>query len=157
LDLLFPLGAALTAAQSYGSDEVRTVYHRALALGEACGTPHDLMRARRGVWNVAILHCDLVGAHAVAERLLAEAESAGDERMRADAHAKMGQALLHEGRLRAARSHLESALGPPSAATDAAASREAPRIAASLSWALWYGGEPARATCTSDRALELAR
>ncbi|HEU5295140.1 MAG TPA: AAA family ATPase [Burkholderiaceae bacterium] len=156
LDLLLPLGAALMVAAGYAAVEVGTVYDRALALCASCGGPQDLMRALRGQWNVAIIRSDMPTARAAAERLLAQAHALDDERMRVDAHSKLGQTCLHQGELQAARLHLERSLEAPPAAGDRAAARMAPRAAAYLAWAYWSGGEPRRAAETCARALALA-
>lgn len=157
LDLLLPLGAALVASQGYASSDVEAVYRRALALCSDCGQPPDVARALRGLWNVAFLRADLTLAQQAAEQLLAQAEVLAEPRARVDARTKLGQTWLHQGKLHEARQHLEAALAAARASGDSTLLREAPRVAADLAWALWYGGEPAQAARMGDTALELAR
>jgi hypothetical protein len=111
----------------------------------------------RGQWNVAFLRADLAGARQAAESLLAQAQSRMESRMRDDAHTKLGQTCLHQGDLQAARFHLEAALAAAKSCGDDTALRGAPRVAAYLAWALWYGGHPVQAADMGERALDLAR
>jgi|KBSSwiStaDraftv2_1062776.scaffolds.fasta_scaffold29424_2 DNA-binding winged helix-turn-helix (wHTH) protein/predicted ATPase len=157
LDLLLPLGAALMAFQGYASADVEATYRRAIVLCQTTGQPADLMRALRGQWNVALLRADLAEARRAAGRLLAQAESSGDERMRVDAHTKLGQTCLQQGDLGAARTHLEAALDASTPSSDRMLLQAAPRVAAYLAWALWYGGEATRSMAVGETALELAR
>jgi len=126
-------------------------------LCQTTGQPADLMRALRGQWNVALLRADLAEARRAAERLLAQAESSGDERMRVDARTKLGQTCLQQGDLGAARIHLEAALDASTSSSDRMLLQAAPRVAAYLAWALWYGGEATRGMAVGETALELAR
>jgi DNA-binding winged helix-turn-helix (wHTH) protein/tetratricopeptide (TPR) repeat protein len=157
LDLLLPLGAALMGPQGYGSAEVAEVYRRALKLCEVCGQPGDLMRALSGDWNVALQRADMARAHDAAGQMLLHAQLHADERARADAHAKLGQTLLHMGDLAAARKHLERALAGCGRVHERRASRLAPRVAAWLAYTLWYAGAPTRASEVGEDALERAR
>ncbi len=155
IDLLLPLGAALMAAQGYASGDVELTYQRALAL---CGTdrrPGDLERVLRGLWNVAFLRADLARAREIAGLLLAQAESTGNARLATDAHTKLGQTCLHQGELALARFHLERALEPGNG-DEANRSREAPRVAIYLSWALWHTGFPEQALHRAEKAIRLA-
>ncbi|MEO8080622.1 MAG: AAA family ATPase [Caldimonas sp.] len=156
LDVLLPLGAALMAAQGYASTEVETTYQRALVLAESGARPVDPERALRGLWNVAFLRADLARARTMAERLLAQAESAQNEALVADAHAKLGQTCVHLGDLASAGFYLERSLSASLAAGDPARLREAPRVAIFLAWVHWYRGQPDRALRQADEALAIA-
>jgi predicted ATPase/DNA-binding winged helix-turn-helix (wHTH) protein len=157
LELLLPLGAALMAAQGYASQDVEATYQRALELCELLARPGDLERALRGLWNVAFLRADLERAKQMAVKLLAQSAATGDRRMAADAHAKLGQTFIHRGDLADAQVQLEAALSDAAGTDDAAALREAPRIAIYLAWVYWYLGQPARALRQAEQALDLAR
>ena len=154
IELLLPLGAALMATQGYASGDVEATYQRALSLCGPDARTGDLERVLRGLWNVAFLRADLARARDIAEQLLARAEAAGDTRLAADAHTKLGQTCIHQGDLAPARHHLERALA--TADDDALRSREAPRVAIYLSWALWYTGLPRAALQQAEEALRLA-
>jgi DNA-binding winged helix-turn-helix (wHTH) protein len=155
IDLLLPLGAALMAAQGYASGDVEATYQRALSLCGPMARPGDLERVLRGLWNVAFLRADLARARQIAEQLLAQSQAAGNARLAADAHTKLGQTCIHQGELARARFHLERALEPGNG-DDANRSREAPRVAIYLSWALWYTGFPEQALRRAEEAIRLA-
>ncbi|MEO8311193.1 MAG: AAA family ATPase [Caldimonas sp.] len=151
LDVLLPLGAALMAVQGYASSEVEATYQRALALCEDCGRPGDLERVQRGLWNVRFSRADLDGARTAAEAL--RASSHGDTALVFDALSKLGHTALHSGDFTAARTHLERALAMRDDTPASAYRREAPRLLAYLSWALWYLGEPSGALACAQRSL----
>jgi DNA-binding winged helix-turn-helix (wHTH) protein len=155
MDLLLPLGAALMAARGYASVEVEATYERAQLLCRRDARPGELERVLRGLWNVHFLRADLARARALAEQLLQRAAAAGDSRLAADAHAKLGQTCIHQGELDPARKHLEEALATIDSA-DLVRIREAPRVAIYLAWALWYGGHPGQALQRAGDALRLA-
>ena len=156
IDLLFPLGAALMAAQGYASDEVKATYERAVVICRSGMPPADLVRAYRGIWNVVFLRADLDQADAVAAELLRHAQACDNPGMVFDAHAKLGETCLHRGDFAGAGNHLRHALSLPISADDPTRSREAPRVVAYLSWVLWHTGVPTQALARGDEALNLA-
>ena len=155
LDLLLPLGAALMATKGYADDEVDGTYARARALCLVCANPGDLERTLRGQWNVAFIRADLAGARALAEQLLEHAQASRDDDLALDARIKLGQNLLHQGELAAARRQLEQSL-MLSADGHPARLRSAPRVAIYLAWALWYAGLGTQAVQRAEQALILA-
>ena len=150
LDALLPLGGALMAVEGYASAEVESTYRRALEIGSTFATPGELTRIRRGLWNVLFSRAELDRARVAAEELMALAGT--DAGAAFDALAKLGHTCLHSGDFVGARSQLERALAMADALGPAAA-REAPRLVAYLSWALWYLGEPDQALARSDESL----
>lgn len=156
LALRLPLGAALMASAGYGAADVRDCYTRALALCTLAGTEADWTSALRGQWNVEFLSCELHAARATATRLLRRAEAAADETLALDAHAKLGQTMLHVGELSAAGKHLQRVLDAPLARDDPALRRAWPRVAAYQTWVHWYSGQAEAAQQLGDRALACA-
>lgn len=156
LALRLPLGAALMASAGYAAADVRDCYARALALCARVGTEADWSSALRGQWNVEFLSCELHAARATAARLLQRAEAAADASLAIDAHAKLGQTLLHVGELPEAGRHLQQVLDAALALDDPALRRAWPRVAAYQTWVHWYSGRAEAAQGLGDRALAAA-
>lgn len=165
LALRLPLGAALMASEGYAAAEVRDCYDRALALCARVGSEADWSRALRGQWNVEFLSCRLRAACATAGKLLDHAQAAADEELALDAHAKLGQTLLHMGDLAAADRHLQRVLdaaraptgsGGPAGPIKPALRRAWPRVAAYQTWVHWYSGRAEQALRLGDQAVAAA-
>ncbi len=156
LHLLLSLGAALMVTRGYAADEVEATYQRALLLCRGCGTPGELVRTLRGLWNVSFIRAQLAHAHGLADELMGHAKHSGSLSQVFDAHAKLGQTCMHRGDLRSAQMHLERALALPLSATDSLRQRETPRVVVYLALVLSFTGQPARALARCEEALVLA-
>lgn len=156
LSLRLPLGAALMALHGYAAPQVESSYRRALDLARYCGRDEHIERALRGLWNVALVRAELDRARVSADELTVRAAAQGDLAATFDAFAKQGQTSLHRGEFTSARAQLEHALRLPLAAHEPVRVRELPRVAAYLSWVLWYMGQAEGSRTFAAQALVLA-
>lgn len=156
LELLLPLGAALMAVRGYASSEVEDTYRRALWLCRQGAETGNLVRAQRGLWNVALVRADLAQAESLSDELLDAAERGVDGGLLFDALAKHGETCLHRGDFTGARRSLERALGLPASRHGDRTPRELPRVAGYLAWVLWYTGYPEQALGRAEDAMAFA-
>jgi DNA-binding winged helix-turn-helix (wHTH) protein/predicted ATPase len=156
LEILVALGPALIVARGYAAAEVEQTYQRALILCRQLGRPPELPRVIQGLWNVRLVRGDLAGAHALARELLARARRGRDVRLRARAHAALGETRFHLGELGSARQHLGQALALARRHAPTARRQQDPRVAAYASWGHWMAGFPDRARALAEDALTRA-
>jgi predicted ATPase len=110
LDLLLALGVSLVAARSYTADEVRETYGRACDLARRIGDRSALFPALYGLWNVALLRCELDRCVEIAAEMFAAAQGQADPVLVLQAHNVLQQPLMHLGDFAAARAHQEQSL-----------------------------------------------
>jgi hypothetical protein len=108
--LLLTLGVSLVATEGFAAPEVEQAYARAR---ELCRRPEDaaaLFPVLYGLWNVALLRCDLTRCADLATQMSALARGQSDLVLHLQAHNVLQQPLLHRGDFAAARQHQEQAL-----------------------------------------------
>ena len=166
LELRVTLGVPLTATRGYGDAEVERTYARARALSHVVGEVPQVFRALYGLWRSHLLRAEYDNARALAEELLAMAESVGETPFLAAANRALGGTLFYMGEFARSATHLEAVL--TAYPSDADRSRSLiqdvydvvdPRVTAHsyLAWGLWMRGFPDRAAEASDTAITMAR
>ncbi|MCB1876171.1 MAG: AAA family ATPase [Chromatiales bacterium] len=111
LDLQLCLASSLTALRGFGAHEVGLAYHRAQQLSETAGTGKTRIRALVGLWIHTWVRGQLGESLSHAQTLMELATAAGDPALHLQAHASLGQVLMHTGQLEHALAHLKTGLG----------------------------------------------
>jgi predicted ATPase len=161
LELLRTLGVSLVATRGFASPEVEQVYLRARDLAEQTGNPPDLFPVLYGLWNVALLRCELVRCKELATRMFALAQQLSEPVYLLEAHNVLQQPLLHLGEFSAARCHQQQGLAlydPREHHALTAVFGENPGISYLTYGAvtLWALGHPDQALQSIRRAREMA-
>ncbi|MEP5759773.1 MAG: AAA family ATPase [Litoreibacter sp.] len=99
LDLQLYLASALGAIHGYAAENVGEAYHQARRLNEVVCDPRANTRVIVGLWINAWVGGRLSKSLDYAQDLLDVAKVAGDPSLSLQAHASMGQVLMHKGRL----------------------------------------------------------
>ncbi|GGO83938.1 adenylate/guanylate cyclase domain-containing protein [Marinobacterium nitratireducens] len=162
LELQCLLGPTWMAVKGYGSAEVERTYNRALALSRRLSDSSKLFPVLVGLRRYYVLQAEYPTALELAQQMLQLAESTRDSDMRLQAHSALGATLFFQGRLRAARSHLQRAIElyePEVHQEHAFLYGVDPGLLAMVFevWRLWYQGFPEQALRFSDRVLDVAR
>ncbi|MBU2961120.1 AAA family ATPase [Citreicella sp. C3M06] len=110
LDLLLSKAPALSVLRGFPAPEVGAAYARARHLSARVGTPKTDIRALVGLWIHAWVSGDLTRALDLAEDLRAIAQNLPDPALSLQAHAGVGQVLVHRGQLAAATQALDLGL-----------------------------------------------
>jgi predicted ATPase len=161
LALLMALGVSLVATRGFAAAEVEGVYARARALCRQTADAAGLFPVLYGLWNVALLRCELEACVGLAGEMFAAAQAQADPVLLLQGHNVLQQPLLHLGDLAAARAHQEQAF----ARYDLAAHRgltavygEDPGVGCLTYGAvtLWCQGYPDRALAAARQAVALA-
>jgi len=105
------------------------------------------------IWTTSVVRGQLHKARGLAIEISDHAELTSDKALLLQAHAKLGQTSFHLGELAIARAYFEKALEISADMPD----EERPRVAAYLSWTLWYLGFPDAACRMGHEALRLGR
>jgi predicted ATPase/class 3 adenylate cyclase/DNA-binding winged helix-turn-helix (wHTH) protein len=160
LDLQVTLGPVLMVMQGVTAPEVERVYTRAYALCQQVRETPQLVATLRGLRHFYQTSGQYQTAQALAERLLALAQSHQDRALLMEAHLAMGLTLLPRGDFTAAHDHLEQAL----AYQDSALRQRLPDIPhpelACLLYSgcvLWYLGYPEQARTRIHAGLTMAQ
>ena len=154
LALQSALGVALIAVKGYSADETGEVYRRARAICDRLGDMRALTRIASGQVYFHLLRADLSAARRTAEDFLHAVETAGAPEAQPTAHQLMGMCLFHQGRLAAARSHLDIVAAAPDGA---GGRRESVSVASYLALALCLQGRYGEAWAQSAFAIAEAR
>lgn len=109
VELLIPLGLALTAAEGYAAPDVEKTYDRARQLCQGLEDAPQLAPALRGLHGFHTVRGPLRTAREVATQLLDLA--GGDNALRGDANRRLGWCLFCLGKLDESREHLLEAVG----------------------------------------------
>ncbi|MEP6019679.1 MAG: AAA family ATPase [Paracoccaceae bacterium] len=110
LDLQLYLASALGAINGYGADIVGAAYNKARTINKAVANPRANVRILVGLWIHAWVGGRLSQALTYAQDLLDLAKDGPDPSIQLQAHASMGQVLMHTGRLKEAIEHLHKGL-----------------------------------------------
>jgi DNA-binding winged helix-turn-helix (wHTH) protein/tetratricopeptide (TPR) repeat protein len=164
LTLVVSIATMLMAIRGYASSDTERAFARARALCDAMPESPSLSAVLRGLVSYHQVRAEFAEAHTLGELLLERAaETPHDRALRVQARYGHGTTLFHMGRLDAARTHLEAALGD----YDPAAYREHvtvyggydPGVACSLwlAWTLELQGRLDEAARHNRRGVELAR
>lgn len=107
LDLLSTLGTALTIQKGWAAPEVADAYSRAHALSERVGDSPTLFWVLWGLWAFYLVKGDQTQGLQFAERMMAFAETLGDESLVLESDFALGLSHYYMGRLPLARTHLD--------------------------------------------------
>lgn len=110
LDLQLSRASALTALRGYGAREVGEAYECAQQLSNRAGSVKTDIRVRVGLWIHTWVRGQLEKSLEHAGELLKLAEVTKDPELTLQAHASVGEVLLHKGELVSARTHLTTGL-----------------------------------------------
>lgn len=110
LDLQLYLAFALTALKGYGADDVGEAYSQAQKMNKVVGDPRANIRVLFGLWINAWVSGRLSKSLVYAQDMLDVTNVANDPDLNLQAHASMGQVLMHKGRLGEALGHLNMGL-----------------------------------------------
>ncbi|MBI3249601.1 MAG: AAA family ATPase [Deltaproteobacteria bacterium] len=159
LTLRLALGVPLIVTRGIGSNEVGTMYERALVLAQQLGETALLFPVLRGLWEFHEVRGALPTARALGERLLTLARRENDPALSLIAHGALADTLLWGGEFSAASQHADQGI-----ASYAPAHHRALAFlygghdlgVASVVWkalALWHLGYPEQADFHVRRAL----
>ncbi|SFO78478.1 Transcriptional regulatory protein, C terminal [Geodermatophilus dictyosporus] len=104
------LGRLLVQLHGSGCEHARAHFSRARELADGLGDRPALLAACRSLYEVAFARADHSAAAALAEVMLDIARSDGDPAALVVSHLALGRTLWSQGRLAAARDHLEQGL-----------------------------------------------
>ncbi|WP_448616643.1 BTAD domain-containing putative transcriptional regulator [Modestobacter sp. URMC 112] len=104
------LGTLLVQLHGSGCEHARVHFSRARELADALGDRSALLAACRSLYEVAFARADHSAAAALAEVMLDIARSSDDPAALVLSHLALGRTLWSQGRLAAARDHLEQGL-----------------------------------------------
>ena len=139
LELLLCLAPALTALRGFGADDVGAAYGRARDLSTAVGNTKTEIRVLVGLWIHTWVRGRLTDALKHARKLLDIANQVKDPALSLQAHASMGQVLVHKGDLTNALVHLKA--GMASIGQDPPVTLPAQNATvACISYAAWANG-----------------
>ncbi|MEO9818867.1 MAG: AAA family ATPase [Paracoccaceae bacterium] len=110
LDLQLYLASALGAINGYGADSVGAAYDKARNINKTVASPRANVRILVGLWIHAWVGGRLSQALIYAQDLLELAKDTQEASITLQAHASMGQVLMHTGRLKDAIEHLDLGL-----------------------------------------------
>ena len=155
LSLNVLLGNTLMGGAGIGSDAVRPVWERAIAVAEEVEDHEELTAALNGLAVYHADRADLVAAEECAQRILGVAERANSRVAGLRGHGTMGLIRLYQSRGAEARDHLLKALslsepGDFFTVTYAIGHDEETYFHVIGSWASWWLGRP-------DESLRMAR
>lgn len=158
LRLQTTLGPALMAARGYGAPEVESTLTRALTLCEQLDDSAALFRVLIGLSNYYWVRGRFAHAYATNRRLIKLARRTGNPANRLRAHAAMGELLVHGGRLRSAKRHLENGIRAYLSQAKETVATPTPVVACLCysAWSWWQSGYDERALAQAERALNLA-
>jgi predicted ATPase len=158
VDLLIALGAALHAATSPSSPEIKATYTRAQHLCQHLDDPHQLFPVLRGLWRYYFVRAELQTAHALGKELLALAHHVQDATMVVAAHLPLGNTLFRLGAVAAAHTHFAQGIAlydsqPHRAAAFMYGEDLGVYCRILDAWSLWYLGYPDQGLARSQEAL----
>ncbi len=110
LELQTTLGPALMATRGFSAPELARAYDRAYELCRELGDDSDLFPVLWGLLRFYSARADYRSAGELGERMVRLAQASGVSEQLLEAHRMLGGVLLHVGRLREAREHLEAGL-----------------------------------------------
>ena len=160
LRLLAKLPTPLLAVEGYLSRRVGEVHERALALARALGVELDAPLIR-SLALASLARGEFEAGHEFGEQLRARGEDERDDVLRVEGGYVLAIAAYWQGRLAAARSHLEDTIErcrPDQRSAHLVSYGQDPEIVCltRLAHTLWLLGEQEDAERTRDRGLELA-
>ncbi len=161
LELQIARGVPLVAIHHYAGEPVREAYGRARELAEGFGEAPE-PPVLRGLALSNLIRSRIGEVMELGRRLLHQAEERRDSMLRVEAHYVLGVALYWQGRIPAARVHLETSLrhyDPQRARSHLRLYAQDPAVISRvrLALALWHQGEPTRARKMVGEALVEAR
>ncbi len=163
LGLLIAIGLPLTATKGYASSEVGDVYGRARDLCMSFGNEPRFFPVLHGLYRFYFVRCELPAALEIVKRLLALAESGGDDGLLLEANRAVGFVLSMLGDCARAREHLGRAIemyDPERHASHVTVYGTDPLVASlsnSAATVLWLQGEAQHAVRSLETALDCAR
>lgn len=161
--LLVGLAQSEQVVAGYGNSRSAELLERAITLlGSEVGQGEDLFRIVWGLWEGAGSRIGHREAVRLAERLIDIARAEHSPELLLQGEYALGNSLFWNGRLPAARHHLETALNmlPPATAQplrDCYGSIVEVGIKVYLAWTLWLQGETESAEAYVNQAVVLAR
>lgn len=119
LDLQLLLAQALTTLHGFSATDAGEAYRKARVLDKKVGTAKTRVRVLVGLWIHSWVRGSLSESLSYANKLMALAEQSRHPALLLQAHASVGQVLMHQGRIEDALEHLHKALecisdAPPS-------------------------------------------
>jgi len=161
LEMLIPLGVALTATKHIVSQEVMDTYQRVQVLCLQLEQPLNAPSIR-ALAIAALLRGELQQTHTLGTELLTIAQQRNDAALASEAHYALGVNYFWLGNLIASRHHLENAVAcyaPQQAARHVTAFGWNPKAVClcRLAYTLWYLGYPTQAVATAEQALAFAQ
>src|SRR5262249_1417976 len=106
LTLQITLGSVLIATKGWAAPEVEQAYVRARELCQQLGETTQLFWVLRGLWAFYLVRGALQTARELVEQVLNLAQRVQDPPLLLEAHWVLGNTLLWQGKLVAARAHL---------------------------------------------------
>jgi len=110
LDLQLHLASGLASTEGFGAKNAGEAYSRARNLNETVGDPKANIRILVGLWIHAWVSGNLSQALSHAQDLLDTAKVAKNPALSLQAHASIGEVLVHKGSLDEALTHLTAGL-----------------------------------------------
>jgi tetratricopeptide (TPR) repeat protein len=151
------LGSLLVQLRGTGTQEAWACFARARELAEELGDRPALLAAHRSLYEVAFARADHRTAGHLAEAMLNTAQRSDDRAALVVSHLLLGRTLWSQGRLSAARQHLERGL--QASGTDQSQEFLPPRVVLQLQLAAVLAplGEPEAANRLLAAAVEEAQ
>ncbi len=160
LALQLDLGAALIAAQGFGTEETRRAWERAQTLCDRGVSPERLASALYGLSTFHGMSSELDASIELGERLIALAQRTRDPGHRLLGYTATGYSKFWQGRFRECLEDTDAALASYDPARHAMlAYGTDPVVVPSVfgSWALWNLGHPDRAVARAEEAIAHVR
>jgi adenylate cyclase len=110
LDLQLLLAQALTTLHGFSAKDVGEAYRQAQVLDQDVGTAKTRVRVLVGLWIHSWVCGNLAESLSYANKLMTLAEQSRHPALLLQAHASLGQVLMHQGRIEDALGHLHRAL-----------------------------------------------
>ena len=110
LDLQLLLASTLTTLKGFGASEAGEAYYHAQSLNHEIGTAKTRIRVLVGLWIHTWVRGNLSESLSHASKLMELANASKHPALCLQAHASMGQVLLHLGEIKAALKHLKMGL-----------------------------------------------
>ncbi len=151
------LGTLLVRLHGSGCGHAWDAFSRARTLAEELGDRSALLAACRSLYEVAFARADHATAAALAQVTLDIARDWGDPAAQVVSHLALGRTLWSQGRLAAAREHLEQGLEVPGVVEGAEFLPPTVELTLQLSAVLTSLSETERAVRLQEAAVETSR
>jgi predicted ATPase len=161
LKLQSDYGEAVMWSKGFAAEETKAAFARVLNLAAGTESAPELYAVLHGQWTRHLVGGELRQAEEIAKAFLHEAETAKNATEAAAAGYALGATYLLQGKLSEAQINLERVLTEWSRASEGALApqnRIEPGVAAAfyLALAVWQMGDPGRARCLSEQAVQRA-